>query len=70
MATDTQRVVRLPCPDCGQRIGNERRKCRTCNNFAQRVLRRSARELQRRYPTEYQSIRQQVENGLYNEMEA
>ncbi len=68
--TDPQAGVKLPCPECGQRIGNERRTCRTCNNFAQKVLRRSGRELQRRYPDEHKAIRTEVELGLYNEMKA
>jgi len=62
--------VKLPCPECGQRIGNKRRNCRTCNNFAQKVIRRSSRELQRRYPDEHRAIRDEVQLGLYNEMKA
>lgn len=69
-SADPQSGVKLPCPECSSRIGNERRKCRMCNNFAQKVLRRSARELQRRYPDEHRAIRLEVELGLYNEMKA
>jgi len=68
--TDPQAGVAIPCPACQKRIGNERRTCRTCNNFAQKVLRRSARELQRRYLSEYKVIRTEVERGLYSEMMA
>jgi len=62
----------LPCPECKERghggnarIGNHRRTCSTCNNFAQNVMRISRQRLRQRYSDEYETIRRAVEADLY-----
>ena len=67
--------VVLPCPECTRtmpadtqntrRIGNRRRECQTCNNFAANVRRIVAAELARRHTDEYAEIRLRVEMDLY-----
>lgn len=62
----------LPCPECRQkgvggraRIGNNRNRCTTCNNFAQNVMRLTRKQLKERHSEEYESIRLRVEFDLY-----
>lgn len=62
----------LPCPECrtrgyeGQgRIGNRRRTCATCNNFARNVSRRASAMLKEAHKTEYLKLQLRVELDLY-----
>lgn len=62
----------LPCPECRQRgvggrarIGNNRNRCTTCNNFAQNVMRLTRKRLKELHSEEYEAIRQRVELDLY-----
>ena len=62
----------LPCPECklnghkgGARIGNHRRTCTTCNNFAQNVMRLTRKILLANHRAEYAQIRLRVEADLY-----
>lgn len=71
----------LPCPECMERahrrlwprrdyggrfrVGNQRRRCRTCNNFAQNVMRLTRKRLLEKYADEYRQLRLQVELDLY-----
>lgn len=47
------------------RIGNQRERCRTCNNFSQAVMRLTRSRLIKLYADEYQRLRLQVEHDLY-----
>lgn len=47
------------------RIGNRRKNCTTCNNFAQNVMRMTRKRLIERYSEEYAEIRVRVELDLY-----
>lgn len=65
----------LPCPECrarglggGARIGNRRSLCRTCNNFAQNVMRHTRNRLKEKYAEEYERIRLEVEIELYRKV--
>ena len=65
-------LPRLPCPECRAqgrvgktRIGNRRSTCRTCNNFAQNVMRLTRKRLVEKYAEEYERLRLQVELDLY-----
>lgn len=62
----------LPCPECrskgkggGARIGNQRNSCRTCNNWAQNVMRLTRKRLMTTFAKEYKAIQLQVEADLY-----
>jgi hypothetical protein len=67
-----QQLVSLPCPECrlhniggGARIGNRRKYCTTCNNFAQNVMRLTRLRLKERHEDEYTAIRYEAELDLY-----
>ena len=65
----------LPCPECHRRgtvarIGNRRTSCRTCNLFAQRVMRRVRTALAARYPADYADLRHAVETDEYDRIMA
>lgn len=69
---DQKNTPALPCPECrerggkgAQRIGNQRTKCSTCNNFAQNVLRHTASRLKVRHQAEYDQIKMEVTFDLY-----
>lgn len=47
------------------RIGHQRKKCATCNNFAQNVMRLTGKMLKDRHPVEYVEVRFLVELNLY-----
>lgn len=49
----------------GQRIGNNRSTCPTCNNFAQNVRRLTLTRLKERYPDDYEELRLRTEMDLY-----
>lgn len=49
----------------GARIGNDRNKCSTCNNFAANVARLARRELVDHHFEEYSVIALRVELDLY-----
>jgi hypothetical protein len=60
------------CPACradgvagGARMGNRRASCRTCNAFAQAVLRLTRARLARAHPEQYATIRADVERELW-----
>lgn len=62
----------LPCPECRKRgvtgmarIGNQRSRCTTCNNFVQNVMRLTTKRLKSEHEDEYEKIRVQVERDLY-----
>lgn len=80
MATLDPRLPALPCPECMERarsrtskkvypgryrIGNQRERCRTCNNFSQAVMRLTRSRLMKQFSAEYQRIRITVEHDLY-----
>ncbi len=73
----------LPCPECKvqarsrrdlrasdtlTRIGNHRRTCTTCNNFAQAVLRKVRARLLESHPEEAARFRLEAERELYIEL--
>lgn len=47
------------------RIGNHRRTCRTCNNFAQNVMRLTRKRLMAEFAEDYDRIQKSVELDLY-----
>ena len=47
------------------RIGNRRSQCKTCNNFAQNVMRHTRNRLKEEFAEEYDRIRIRVEMDLY-----
>lgn len=62
------------CPTCTERpnsyglsnkIGGRRNGCRTCNSFAQRVLRLSAKRLANLHPKDYEKIKAQAAKDVY-----
>ena len=62
------------CPTCTERpgsyglsnkIGGRRNGCRTCNSFAQRVLRLAAKRLANLHPKDYAKIKAQAEKDVY-----
>ena len=62
----------LPCPECRMngrdgkaRIGHQRNRCATCNNWAQAVLRQTRKRLKEKYPDLHHAIRMEVELDLY-----
>lgn len=62
----------LPCPECRMRgrtgrtrIGNRRRDCPMCNNFAQNVMRLTRKKMMWEFAEEYERIRKTVELDLY-----
>lgn len=62
----------LPCPECRfrnvtglARIGNQRSKCVTCNNFAQNVRRLVLKRLKENHAEEFEQLRLQAERDLY-----
>jgi hypothetical protein len=65
----------MPCPgrdkdgeDCGENIGNNRRNCSTCNNFAQRLERATTRAFKQSYPQVYLKLRNHLEATLYRDL--
>lgn len=62
----------LPCPECRYaghkgkaRIGNRRGRCKTCNSFAQNVMRIAREQLKKNHQEEYSRLKLQVEIDLY-----
>ena len=49
----------------GQRIGNKRSTCKTCNAFTQSVRRLTLTRLKERYPADYEELRLRTEMDLY-----
>jgi hypothetical protein len=49
----------------GQRIGNNRSTCTTCNNFTQNVRRLTLTRLKERFPQDYEELRVRTEMDLY-----
>lgn len=49
----------------GARIGNQRNKCTTCNNFAQNVMRITRGLLKAQHEEEYAQMRLRAEIELY-----
>jgi len=49
----------------GQRIGNNRSVCATCNNFAQNIRRLASKRLKEKHPAEYEELRVRAELDLY-----
>ncbi len=47
------------------RIGNRRRACATCNNWAANVSRLTAKQLRERHSREWELLRLKVEMDLY-----
>jgi len=65
-------LLALPCPECREmghdgmaRIGNRRRECATCNNFAANVRRLTARRLKELHEDEWNALQLRVEMDLY-----
>jgi len=65
-------LLALPCPECREmghdgmaRIGNRRRECATCNNFAANVRRLTARRLKELHQSEWDALQLRVEMDLY-----
>ena len=52
-------------PEGGNRIGNRRSHCSTCNAFAQNVMRLASKRLKELHGDEYEKLRIQVERDLY-----
>lgn len=72
MPIETAPEEALPCPECRMkgrggktRIGNHRGDCKTCNAWAQNVMRMTRTRLIAQHSAEYKSIRAQVEKDLY-----
>lgn len=64
--------VVLPCPEClaagvkgAARIGNRRTDCRTCNRWAQSVLRGVRARMKALHEEEYKRLFLEVERDLY-----
>jgi hypothetical protein len=64
----------LPCPEClmdplrrGDRIGNNRRCCGTCNRFALRVRQEVAHRLRELHPEEHRALVRSTERELFVE---
>lgn len=67
-----QEVPPLPCPECRvrgvtgkARIGNDKRRCTTCNNFARNVYRITSNKLRAAHAGEFEELRLRTELDLY-----
>lgn len=57
-----------PCPECTQRIGNNRTRCRTCNRWAATVRRETHRILTTMHPRDTQRARDQAAATAYEQL--
>lgn len=58
----------LVCPDCRARIGTRRRRCPTCNVWAQRVKRSVSTAMAHRHPEDYRELTEKVRRLEWNRL--